>query len=190
MTRTVNSDREGGRLERLEAAIDSHGGDLTLWPAAARAEAEALAAESAAARRLLEEAKALEAALAREADALRDLTPSPIKDALAARLFADADAFCASAPKPEPRRDGALAEMWAALRREISDFGAGLAAGLGGAAAAAGLAVGVFATGAFVATENGLSETAASSLFDVAAIVESDYDGVSEGFDFDPEAGS
>jgi hypothetical protein len=50
--------------EQFEATVSRYGGDLDAWPAAARAEAQALVATDPAAARLLAEAGRLDAALA------------------------------------------------------------------------------------------------------------------------------
>lgn len=67
-------------IEQLEQALDRYGGDLTRWPAALRADAEALAANSAEATKLIAAASKLDSALA---EAMR---PMPMDAALIGRI--------------------------------------------------------------------------------------------------------
>lgn len=88
----------GMDLERLEALLDTHGGDLRRWPSRERSAAERLIGESPAARTLLAQAAELDAAL----DAWTVAPPSP---QLGARL---------QAGYPAPRRERAawLRNLW------------------------------------------------------------------------------
>ncbi len=110
----------------------AHGGDNALWPEASRAGAEALLTTSAVARAALEEARALDRALARAADEVE------APDAgLMSRLLADAAAETAArAPEAKPVQ----------VRREPSRWFSGLTGLLRPAAfaasAVAGLAIG------------------------------------------------
>jgi len=68
--------------EQLEEGLDRYGGDLTRWPAALRAEAEALTARDAGAARLVAAAARLDDTLA---EAMR---PMPVDAALIGRIVA------------------------------------------------------------------------------------------------------
>ena len=70
------------RIEHLQAALDRYGGDLARWPAAERAEAEALVASDAKAAALVAAARRLDGALA---EAMR---PMPVDAALIGRIVA------------------------------------------------------------------------------------------------------
>ena len=124
--------------ERMADLADLHGGDLAAWPAPERAQAQALAATSPEAARVLAEARALDEALG----ALEPMaTPS---DALMARILADAAevgmaapgrAAPAAAPAPAPRKPGLLDRLFGAR-------GAWMPAGAAAACLALGLMVG------------------------------------------------
>ncbi|MBL8245233.1 MAG: hypothetical protein JNL89_13625 [Rhodanobacteraceae bacterium] len=88
----------GMDLERLEALLDTHGGDLRRWPSRERSAAERLIGESPAARTLLAQAAELDAAL----DAWTVAPPSP---QLGARLQA-------GYPAPRPERAAWLRNLW------------------------------------------------------------------------------
>ncbi len=85
-------------LERLEALLDTHGGDLRNWPPRERSAAERLLGESPAARTLLAQAGELDAAL----DAWSVAPPSP---QLHARLRA-------GYPAPRRARAAWLRNLW------------------------------------------------------------------------------
>lgn len=100
-------------LTRFEELAMTHGPDLDAWPDAARPGAKALAAESAEARAIIEDAAALFAALDAEAGA-----PAPVPEALMSRVLADAAAEAprpADPPKPARRPFAGLGEIlrWA-----------------------------------------------------------------------------
>jgi hypothetical protein len=85
-------------LHRFARLLEGRGADLARWPAAERAAAEALLAGSAPARRLLAEARALDALL-------RDGLPSPDADA-AGRVRAAVARRVARLPRPAPPSRG------------------------------------------------------------------------------------
>ena len=68
------------RIEQLERALDRYGGDFTRWPAALRAEAEALTVSDAKAAKLISTSLKLDGALA---EAMR---PMPVDAALIGRI--------------------------------------------------------------------------------------------------------
>jgi hypothetical protein len=85
-------------LHRFARLLEGRGADLVRWPAAERAAAEALLAGSPPARRLLAEARALDALL-------RDGLPSPDPDA-AGRVRAAVARRVARLPRPAPPSRG------------------------------------------------------------------------------------
>lgn len=104
-------------IERLRALLDAYGAAPERWPEDERAAAEALVAQSAAARAFREEAAALDRAL----DTVPSAPPSPL---LAARVLA-------TAPRPRPTRAwrrallaavplaaAAVVTLWIAVDRE------------------------------------------------------------------------
>lgn len=103
-------------IKRFEALADAYGGEIARWPEAERAEALTLVERNPAARALLEDAAALDAALRSAA-----VTPPPT--GLSDKIIADgAGAGAASAPQPR------WAAMAAALTLAIG-LGAGWFAG-------------------------------------------------------------
>lgn len=103
--------------ERFEYLLAAYGGDLSRWPADARAGAAALAAQDAAAARALKEAGALDRALDSAQDAARDTS------VLAARILAQAPV-----QKPWVDRRALMALAACALFGVVLGYGGGLLA--------------------------------------------------------------
>jgi anti-sigma-K factor RskA len=115
-------------VDRLRAIVDAYGADPTRWPAAERAAAEALLADSAAAQALVAEATDLDAAL----DAVPALQPTA----------AMRTAILAAAPRPSARSLFAqLHEGWSDLLGELGGWR------MGGAVLAASLVLGIVSGG-------------------------------------------
>lgn len=69
------------KIEQLEQALDRYGGDLVRWPAALRAEAEALAVSDAGAAKLIAAAAKLDGVLAEA------MQPMPVDAAMIGRII-------------------------------------------------------------------------------------------------------
>lgn len=134
-------------LAAFEALADRHGGALERWPEPARSQAAALVDQDPQAAAILREAAALDGALGAEAAALAAAwaAPAPLPSGLAGRLAADAQREAAAAGPGWLR---ALLDRLDGLG--LDSLGRDVIALLGGvsaAAAAAGLAAGVFLGG-------------------------------------------
>lgn len=164
-------------FEEIEALVDAHGGDPRHWPAAARAALESMELEPAV-EALLAGARQLDELLARERSLLSEAAAAQADEAppadLRARLLADHARVAArrqSAAEPARALRDEPARPWmaaaAAVAAEIRSHLGVLGAGMVGAAAAAGLAVGVVGPSASgeqtaVAETRALIEIAAS----------------------------
>ena len=101
-------DKEHFGIRQFENLLDSYGANPAAWPPALRAAALALVAGEPVAKRLLEEASALDAAL----DAL---PAAPVPAGLQARIMANLDA-----PAPQFRLERGLQWLSAALWRPLA----------------------------------------------------------------------
>lgn len=132
-------------FRRFKALADSYGADLQRWPAALRGDAQALRDASPAARALLDEARALDTAIAaagRRREAA--LWPAGEQDAALARLRDGVAARIAPGPsRPVHARRGPAAMLLGAMtwasRGQSGWLGMAMGAGL---AVAAGVLIG------------------------------------------------
>lgn len=159
-----------GALEEVEALADVYGGDPDQWPPSARRALDAASGDRDAVADILAQARRLDALLAREADAIRAASAegAAAPEALRDRLLADYGAALGP-PAAEPAASKQGSTGWFAALASVADelkahLGA-VGASMVGAAAAAGLAVGVFAP----AGGDAADPAAAASLFEMAA---------------------
>lgn len=87
----MTHDRQNARIEELEGLLDTYGSDTSRWPQAARARTEGLLGPGGAGARLMAEAKALDAVLARA-----PLPSAERRSALVERIMAEASAPAAA----------------------------------------------------------------------------------------------
>jgi hypothetical protein len=108
----MTNDRFKPDLEELRTRFDAYGADMTRWPQAARARAEAAVSVDPQVARMLAESKALDAVLAHAP------LPAPERRAaLADRIVAEARSLAVEAASHTPARQPGTVIPWPGARR-------------------------------------------------------------------------